>query len=172
MVVKTSERALSWNDNVCACTLTFLCPIHYVNSDLCCHFLIDGYGIFPSLHCNISYTRTISAYGFWIYFSFSFVFTLYPVLYPTISILDLILCPSVSMSNSNSSLFEITLTTFPTRSLVEGGSICRVYMWFHPMITPRYFVNRAPCRTFVKNMWASVLCCSMQLAFYSFQACP
>ena len=39
---------------------------------------------------------------------------LYPIPSPTVYNLDLILLPSVFMLYSNSSLFEITLTTFPT----------------------------------------------------------
>ena len=36
--------------------------VHYVNSDLRCHFIMDGYGIFTYLRRTISYPRNISAY--------------------------------------------------------------------------------------------------------------
>ena len=47
--------------------------IHYLNSDLRCNFLICGYVIFMSLHCNISYLRNMSMYNLCIYFTFPLV---------------------------------------------------------------------------------------------------
>ena len=64
--------------------------------------------------------------------------------------------PSVYTLNSITSLFDSILTTFPTCYLVECSPICRIYVCFHPMITLRYFSNRAPCRDFVRkfaNIW-------------------
>ena len=43
--------------------------IHYINLDLRHHFLICGYGIFPSLRHTISYPWTMSAYNLCIFFS-------------------------------------------------------------------------------------------------------
>ena len=45
---------------------------------------------------------------------FSLVYTLYPVLSPSVSSLDSIISPPVSMLDSISSWFDLTLTTFPT----------------------------------------------------------
>ena len=128
MVVTTAVSATSWYDDVRACALTFLYHMHYVNSDLRRHFIIDSYGIFPSLRRAKSYPRTMSAYNLCIYFlfsfvstlwrhffvPFSFVFTLYPILSYYVSMLDLIICPSVFMLYSISSWFDLNLTTFPT----------------------------------------------------------
>ena len=107
--------------------------IHYINSYLCRHFLICGYVIFPSLCRTISYLRNMSAYDFCIsvYFSFvsllwrrfflpfSFVYTLYPVLYPSVSTLYSIPSPPVFMLDSISSWFDPTLTTFPTVNYIN-----------------------------------------------------
>ena len=49
------------------------------------------------------------------------------------------------------SLLELTLSTFPTRSLVEDGLICRVSMRFHLMIPSQNFTNSAPCNALVKK---------------------
>ena len=125
--------------------------IHYINSDLCCHSLIDGCGILPSLYRIISYLRTIFAYNLFISVSSSFFYTMYPVLSPLVSTLDSILPTSVSTLDSIYSLFKLPLTLFITFSLVEGGLICRVYTCIHTMITSRNFVNRAPCKDFVKK---------------------
>ena len=151
MIVTTSVRALSWNDNLRACALAFLYNIHYVNSDLRRHFLIYDYGIFPSLRRTISYPRNMSVYALFIYFYFSFVSTLYLVLSLSFSTLDSIISPPVSMLDSISSWFDLTLTAFPTRSLVEGGPIWRVSTCFRPIITSRNFANRDPCRDLVKK---------------------
>ena len=132
MVMATSVRAPSWHDDVRACALTFLYHINCVNSDLRRHFLIDGYGIFPSLRRAKSYPRTMSVYDLCISFPFSFVSTLwryffvpfpfvstfYPVLSPSVSTLDYILSPPVSMLDSISSWFDLNLTKFTTPSLI------------------------------------------------------
>ena len=55
------------------------------------------------------------------------------------------------MLYSISSLFGIPLTIFQTRSLVEGGTICRMYTCFHPMIILLNFAHRDPCKDFVKK---------------------
>ena len=172
MVMVMSVHALSWYDKVRTCALIFLHHIHYVNSDLRRHFFIDGYVIFPSLSCTISYPQTMSVCDPCIYFYFPFVSLLHPVLSPTVSNLDLIPPPSVSMLYSNFSLFYLSLTAFPTRSLVEGGPICRLSTCFNPMITSWNFANRAPCRDFFKNLQACVLCCSTQLKICLFQSFP
>ena len=96
MVVTKSVRAPSCNENVCAWALTFSYHIHYVNSYLRCHFFIDGYGFFPSLHRTISYQWTMYAYNLCIKLYFSFVSTIYPFLTPTVSTLVLILPYSIS----------------------------------------------------------------------------
>ena len=83
--------------------------IHYVNLDLRCHFLIDGYVIFLSLHRTISYLRTMSAYGLCISVSSSVVFMLYPVIYLPVPTLDLSLPHSVSTLDYIYFLFDITL---------------------------------------------------------------
>ena len=119
MVVMTSVYAPSWNYNICVLALTFLYHIHYANSELHRHFLIDGYGIFLALRRTISYLQTMSVYNLCISFSFSYVSMMYPVISPTVSTIYFILPPSVSMFVSDSSLFELTLTTFtapPTMS--------------------------------------------------------
>ena len=62
MVVKMYVRALSWRDDVRECSITFLYHIYYVNLDAHCHFFIDGFEIFLSLHHTISYLSNIFAY--------------------------------------------------------------------------------------------------------------
>ena len=128
MVVTTSVCAPSWHDNLFAFALTFLYHIHYINSDFRRHFLIDGYGVFPSSRRAKSYPRIISAYDLWISFPFSFVstlwrhffvpfsfvYTLHPVLSPSVSTLDSILAPYVSMLDLIFSWFDLNLTTIPT----------------------------------------------------------
>ena len=128
VAVTTSVRAPSCHDNVRVCSPTRLSYIHYINSDLCRHFLSCGYGRFLSLRCNISYMWTMSAYDFCITFSFFFVSTLwrrlfipssnvsmlYPVLSPSFFMLDSILSPLVSLLEYISSWFDLALTTFPT----------------------------------------------------------
>ena len=89
----TSVRAPAWCDSVRACAVTVLYHIHYINADVCRHFLIDSYGIFLSLRRTISYPRTLSAYN--IFLSIS---------YPSVSTLDYI-----------PYLFDPILTTFPTK---------------------------------------------------------
>ena len=120
--------------------LRFLYHIHYISSDLRHHFLINIYGIFLSLHPAISYQRTISAYNIFLSVSSTSVFILDSIPY----------------------LFDPTLTTFPAYSLVEGGTICRVYTCFHPMITSHFFAKRSLCRDFIKK-YAS-MCSVMQYA--------
>ena len=71
MVMTMSMCAPLWHDNVHVCAHTVLYHIHYVNSDLSRHFLIDVYGIFPSLRRAKSYPRTRSAYKLCIFFLFS-----------------------------------------------------------------------------------------------------
>ena len=116
MVVTTSVRALSLHDNICTCDLTFSYHVHYIYSDLRRHFLIDGYGIFPSSSCTVSHPRTMSAYDLYISFYLYFVPTMYPVLYTSISTLFLIPSPTVSILDTISSWFDLTLTKFPTAS--------------------------------------------------------
>ena len=119
-----SVRASAWHDDVRACVLTVLYPIHYVNSDLLCHFLIDGYVIFLSFHCTIPYTWTMYAYDLCVHFSFSCVLMLYPVLSPPISNLDLILPTSVSTLDLVSSLLDITFKTFTTGECICISLLC------------------------------------------------
>ena len=162
MVATTSMHAPSRHANICVCALKFWYHIHYVNSDLRRNFLIDGYGIFLSLRRIISYPQTMSAYDLCISFIFFFVSTLYPILYPSVSTLDSILYPPVSMLDSIYYWFDLTLTTFPTRSLLEGGPIWRVSMCVHPIITSINFVNRAPCRALVKKY--TIMCSALHYA--------
>ena len=56
-----------------------------------------------------------------------------------------------STVDSITSFMGLTSSTFPTRSLVEGGTICRLSMCFHPMINSWNFTNDAPCRALVKK---------------------
>ena len=130
MVVTTSVRAPSWHDDVHACAHTVLYHIHYINSDLRCDFPIVGYGIFPPLRRAKSYPRTLSAYDLCISFPFSFPSTLwrhffvpfsfvsilYPVLYLSVSTLNLILSPPVSMLDSIYYWFDLKLTKSPARA--------------------------------------------------------
>ena len=111
VVVTTFVCAQSWNDDVPVWALTRFSHIYYMSSDLHRHFLIFEYVIFPSLRYTISYPWTMSTYylcifspfsfvsTLWRHFSvsFSFVSKLYPVLSPSISTLDSILSPPVSM---------------------------------------------------------------------------
>ena len=109
-----------------ACTVmawrrTYVCApsrvsshIHYMNSDLHGHFVICGYGIFLSLRRDMSYLWTLSTYDLCISFPsffistmwrhffvpFSYVSAFYPFLYPSVSTLDSILSPRVSMLES------------------------------------------------------------------------
>ena len=136
----------------------FLYYIHYIVSDLRCNFLIDGYGIFPSLRCTISYMRNISADNLFISISS-----------PSVSTLNYISSPYVYTLYSINSLFYPTLTKFTTRSLVDGGPICRVSTCFHPLITSRNLVNRYTCKALV-NKSASI-CSVLQYEFFCFQPC-
>ena len=109
-------------------TSCILSHIHYVNSDLCHYFLICDYSIFLSFRCTIYYPRTMSVYDLGVYVSFSFVSTLwrrffvpfyfvstlYPVLYLSVSTMDSIPSPPVSMLDSIASWFDLTLTKIPT----------------------------------------------------------
>ena len=120
---------LDGRGNVYTCTVTVLNHIHYINSDVRRHFLIDGYGIFPPWHRTISYPWTISVYEVLIPLSSPNLYTLYYI----------------------PSLFDPILTAFLTSFLVEGSPICRVSTYFHPMITLRHFANRDPCGYFVNK---------------------
>ena len=109
MVATTSVYAPSYHNDVHVCALTVLYHIHYVNSGIRRHFLIDGYVIFSSLRHTIYYPwNMISAYDLCISIYYSFVSTLYPVLSPPVSTLDLILPPSISTLNPISSFFNLT----------------------------------------------------------------
>ena len=127
--VTTSVRAL-WR---------FSYHIHNIVSELCCHFLIDSYGIFPSLRCTISYSRTMSAYEFLISVFSPSVSTLYYVFYPSVSTLYLI-----------PYLFDPTLTKFPTCSLVMVVSSVG-YLRFPPHDHVKKNANRDLCRDFIKK---------------------
>ena len=96
----------------------FLYHTHYVNSDLRCHFIIYGYGIFLYLHFTISYPRTMYAYKLLISVSSSFVPTLDTVLSPPVSMMDSIILPYVFTLDYIYYLFDITLTTFPTSRIM------------------------------------------------------
>ena len=54
--VKTSVSALSW------------CFYHilYIVSGISFHFIINGYGTFPSLRCTVYYPCTLFVYGFFL----------------------------------------------------------------------------------------------------------
>ena len=93
MVVTTSAHALSWRYNVHVCAVTVLYHTHYINSYIRRHFIIDGYGIFTSLRCNISYPCTMYAYN----------------------VLISISSPSVSTLYSITSFFDPIMTKFPTK---------------------------------------------------------
>ena len=97
--------------------------------------IIDGYIIFPSLNCTISYPQSMFTYNVFLSASFPFVSTL----------------------DSTPSLLDLISTTFPTRSLVEGGPIYRVSTFFHPIINFINFANMYPCRI-KKNPCKHVLC--------------
>ena len=129
---------------------------HYINADLCCRFLICGYGIFLPLRHTISYPRTMSAYDLCIYFSlpfvsilwrhffvpFSFVSRLYPVLYPSVSTLGLIPSTPLSMLNLISSLFDLTLTKYPTPLCVSDYILCiQALMFKQKYITGKSYVD-------------------------------
>ena len=112
-------------------------------------------GLFLGYHNykNIILRMKVKYYTLRIHFfvPFSFVSTLYPVLYPSVSKLDSILSPPVSMLDLISSWFYTTLIKFPTRSLVEVGSVWRLSMCFHPIIRSQNFDNRYPCRALVRK---------------------
>ena len=163
--LKSYRMPPSWHDDTRACALTIFVPYTLHEFRLTSSFLIGGYGIFLYLRCTIPYSRTMSACELCIHISSSFIYTLYPVLSPPVSNIDSIISPCVSMMDLVSSLFDPTLTKFPTRSLVEGGTIHSLSMFFHPIIKSPNFMNRAPCRAFVKNMQTCVLWCSMQFKF-------
>ena len=134
MVVTISVRTQAQHDHVFAFALIFLYNIHYVNLDLRPHFLTDGYKVFMSLGHTISFPRNIFMYDLCIYFSISCVSALYHILSLTVSTLNYILTPSVSMFYLSSSLFKLTLTTYPTISL--KGDICRFPMIVCKMVQP------------------------------------
>ena len=48
-------------------------------------------------------------------------------------------------------IMELTLSIFPTHSLVEDYSICNVFMCFHPMITAWNFTNGSSWISLVKK---------------------
>ena len=89
---------------------------------------------------------------------FSFVSTGYPVLHPLVSTLDSIISTPVSMLDWIYSWFDLNLTSFSTRSLIEGGTFWRVSTCFHPIITAQKFANRDTCKALVKK---SVRICSV-----------
>ena len=168
-----------------ACAVTFLYHIHCVNSDLRCHYIIDGYDVFLSLRRAKFYPWTMYTYNLWIYFPFPFISTLWRhfsylfPLSPRCILPCLLLSPRwnwlfipISMFESIYSWFDLNLPTFPTRSLVEGGPIWRVSTCFYLIVTSRNFANRSPCRALVKNMRAYVLCYSTKWTFFCFQTCP
>ena len=76
--------------------------------------------------------------------------------------------PSISTLGSTYPFFYSNSATFITRFLFEGGPICSVCNCFRPNITSRHFANGAPCRYFVKNITACVLCFSTRLVFVAF----
>ena len=102
------------------------------------------------------------AYELLLSISSTFVYIMYSIFYTSLYTPDSIFYPSVSTLDSIPYLFDPTLTTFPLRSLVEVGPICRLSTCFQPMITSQNFANRAPCRAFVKK-YAS-MCYVMQYA--------
>ena len=55
----------------------FLYHINRINSDVRRHFLIDGYGKFPSLRRTISYPQTMSAYDVFLSLSYPSISTMY-----------------------------------------------------------------------------------------------
>ena len=66
----------------------------------------------------------------------------------------------VSMLASINYLLGSTSYTFTTHSLVDGGTTCRIYMCFHPMINSHNFKNSAPCRYLVKK--SAIMCSVLQ----------
>ena len=58
---------------------------------------------------------------------------------------------SAFMLESSSFFMDSTSSTFTTRSLIEGGPICNVSMYFHPMINSQTFTNRSLCKALVNN---------------------
>ena len=87
MVMIMSVCALSWHDDVCACTVMIFIPysLHEFRRS---HFLLYGYGTFPSLHRTISYLMTMSVYDLFISGSFNSVSLLYLIpslFYPTLT---------------------------------------------------------------------------------------
>ena len=62
--------------NVRICAVTVLQHIHYINSYVRCHFLIDSYVIFTSLCLTIPYPHTISSYNIFLSLSSTSVSTL------------------------------------------------------------------------------------------------
>ena len=88
VIMTTSLCAPSWLDKISVCALTVFVPYPLNVSDLCRNFIIGGYVIFPSLHCTISYPRTISAYNLFLSIPSPSVSTLYYVSSPSVSILD------------------------------------------------------------------------------------
>ena len=70
----------------------------------------------------------------------------------------------VSTLDSITSLLDSTLSIFPTHSLVEGGSICRISMCFHPIINLQNFTNNAHCRA-LANKYLS-MCYVLHYAIY------
>ena len=57
----------------------------------------------------------------------------------------------VSTLDSTSPLLDSNFNTSPEPSLAEGGPSCRVSTCFYTVITSQKFINRAPCRDFVKK---------------------
>ena len=96
MFVTTSVHASSGHKNVRACSVMLLYHVYYINPDVSCHFLIDGYVITSYLRFTISFPWTMSVYD-----------VLLSVYYTSVSTLDLI-----------PSLFDPILTTFGTPSCI------------------------------------------------------
>ena len=158
MVVMTSLCAPSWHETVCACALTFFVP--YPLHKFILTFSYSYWWIWNISVLTLYHLLSTDYVYIWLVYCFIFIFIsmMYPVIFPTVSTLDLILPLYVFLLYYNMSFFELTLTTFPSRSLVECGPICRVSTCFHLMITLQIVLDMAPYRSFVKK-YASI--CSM-----------
>ena len=112
MVVMMSVRLLPWNNNVHACALTFFVPY-----PLCKFRITSSFSYWWIWHISVLMLYHLLSADYVrikLVNLFSFVSTMYPVPSPTLSTLDFIIPPSVSMLDLNYSLCEITFTTFPT----------------------------------------------------------
>ena len=140
----TSVCAPSWRDGVHACALTVLVP-------------------YP-LHSF----RIMSSFSYW-WLWHIFVLTSYHILstdyvrgrivylciFPLFLYVGFCILSLCIYAIFYSFFFYPTLTTFPTRSLVDGGPIFRLSICFCPMIMSQILLNRDPCRDFV-NKYASM----------------